>query len=123
MLAALGGVFEGCLDVPLVEPPPPLLVVVITLSGPPTLQVDAHPGLRGVVTERHATAPYTYFRVSPPAGTAQWVVTMGDCPPAGEPVVVDVMATQHDFYSRRLDRTFEELSFGVARTPRPSPGA
>ncbi len=125
LLATLGSLFQGCADVPLVAPPAAAPVAVATLSGPPTLDAGRpHADVAGIVTERLPSAPYVYFRVSPPAGTAQWVVTMGDCPPAGDPVVVEVMTVEHAFYSRRLDRTFDELAFGIARTPEHrTPGA
>ena len=68
--------------------------------------------LVGVVEERLAAGSYTYLAVRV-GETQHWVATMGPGREPGERVKVRSMGTRTDFFSRRLDRTFSELVFGV----------
>jgi len=66
----------------------------------------------GVVEQRLEAGAYAYLAVR--SGDAlRWVATMGEGRPPGTRVVVKSMGTRTDFFSRRLDRTFSELVFGV----------
>jgi len=69
--------------------------------------------LMGVVAEHLPAGGYTYLWVEPEHGEARWVVTMRRDVGAGDRVRVDSLGSRHDFYSRRLDRRFAELVFGV----------
>ena len=69
--------------------------------------------LVGVVAEHLPAGGYTYLRIEPERGPAQWVVTTRRDVGAGDRVSVDSLGSRHDFYSRRLDRRFAELVFGV----------
>ena len=66
----------------------------------------------GVVEERLAAGSYTYLAVRTDSAL-RWVATMGDGAPLGARVQIENMGTRTDFFSRRLDRTFPELVFGV----------
>ena len=69
--------------------------------------------LVGVVAEHLPAGGYTYLWVEPEQGDSRWVVTMRRDVGAGDRVRVDSLGSRHDFYSRRLDRRFAELVFGV----------
>jgi hypothetical protein len=69
--------------------------------------------LVGVVAEHLPAGGYTYLRVEPEHGEPRWVVTMRRDVGAGDRVRVDSLGSRHDFHSRRLDRRFAELVFGV----------
>ncbi len=87
-----------------------------SLSGPPTGLVAPPLGqerLEGVVARRLPAGGYTYLQVELEHGEPRWVVTMRRDVAAGDRVRVDNLGSRHDFYSRRLDRRFAELVFGV----------
>ncbi|WP_437730435.1 hypothetical protein [Sorangium sp. So ce1335] len=68
--------------------------------------------IAGRVEERLPAGSYTYVAVR--AGEAlTWAVTLGDAPPPGTPVEVRSMGRRTNFHSRRLERTFPELVFGI----------
>lgn len=69
--------------------------------------------LVGVVAEHLPAGGYTYLWIEPEHGDSRWVVTMRRDVGAGDRVRVDSLGSRHDFYSRRLDRRFAELVFGV----------
>jgi hypothetical protein len=69
--------------------------------------------LVGVVAEHLPAGGYTYLWVEPEEGPARWVVTMRRDVGQGDRVRVDSLGSRQDFYSRRLDRRFAELVFGV----------
>jgi hypothetical protein len=86
------------------------------LSGPPTGLVPPAPGqehLVGVVAQHLPAGGYTYLQVELAQGEPRWVVTMRRDVGTGDRVRVDNLGSRHDFYSRRLDRRFAELVFGV----------
>ena len=66
----------------------------------------------GVVEERLEAGSYAYLAVRD-GDAVRWVATMGEGRPPGTRIVVKSMGTRTDFFSRRLDRTFSELVFGV----------
>jgi hypothetical protein len=66
----------------------------------------------GVVEERLEAGSYAYLGVRT-GDRLRWVATMGEGRPIGARVSVRSMGTRTDFHSRRLDRTFSELVFGV----------
>jgi hypothetical protein len=68
--------------------------------------------LAGRVEERVAAGPYTYLDVRG-AERRVWVVTLGRGAPRGASVRVRSLGQQQNFYSRRLQRTFPELVFGL----------
>jgi hypothetical protein len=85
-------------------------------AGPLAGLVPPAPGqeqLVGVVAEHLPAGGYTYLWVEPEQGPARWVVTMRRDVGAGDRVRVDNLGSRQDFYSRRLDRRFAELVFGV----------
>ena len=69
--------------------------------------------LVGVVAEHLPAGGYTYLWVEPEHGDPRWVVTVRRDVGAGDRIRVDSLGSRHDFYSRRLDRRFAELVFGV----------
>lgn len=88
------------------------------LEGPPTDLVPPAPDeatLFGTVAELLPAGGYTYLRVEPERGEPRWVVTLRRGLEPGARVEVDNIGSRHDFYSRRLDRSFPELVFGVVR--------
>jgi hypothetical protein len=66
----------------------------------------------GRVEQRIAAGPYTYLDVRG-ARERVWVVTLGSGAPPGSPVRVRSFGRQLNFHSRRLQRTFPELVFGL----------
>lgn len=79
------------------------------LAGMPEL--DPPDGnFSGVVAERLDAGGYTYLRVDD-----TWVVTLGGGQAVGATVDVVSMGVRSDFRSRRLDRTFSHLVFGIVR--------
>lgn len=87
-----------------------------TLSGPPTGLTAPAPGeqrLSGTVIEHLPAGSYHYMRIAPEHGEPRWVVTMGGEYHEGAVVEVSNFGARRDFYSRRLDRRFAELVFGM----------
>ncbi|MCA9709008.1 MAG: hypothetical protein KDK70_24400 [Myxococcales bacterium] len=87
-----------------------------TLEGPPTELVPLPPGqerMVGTVLEHLATGSYHYLRIAPEQGAPRWVVTMGGEFREGARVEVTGFGAREGFYSRRLDRRFDELTFGM----------
>jgi hypothetical protein len=87
-----------------------------SLAGPPTELVPPAPGqeqLVGVVAQHLPAGGYTYLQLELEHGDPRWVVTMRRDVGTGDRVRVDNLGSRHDFYSRRLDRRFAELVFGV----------
>ncbi|MGK4002468.1 hypothetical protein WMF31_07590 [Sorangium sp. So ce1036] len=73
--------------------------------------IDRAP-ITGVVEERLPAGSYTYLAVRTDAAVV-WAVTLGDAPPPGARVRVRSMGSRTSFHSRRLDRTFPTLVFGI----------
>lgn len=65
----------------------------------------------GVVAERVPAGSYTYLRIAD--AEPFWIATMGTGPAPGTPVTVNSFARTSDFHSKRLDRRFATLHFGV----------
>lgn len=74
-------------------------------------EIDRAP-FTGVVEERLPAGSYTYLAVRTDA-TLVWTVTLGDAPPPGARVKVRSMGSRTGFHSRRLQRTFPTLVFGM----------
>ncbi|WP_437677763.1 hypothetical protein [Sorangium sp. So ce131] len=68
--------------------------------------------IAGRVEERLAAGSYTYVAVRTDVDLV-WAVTIGDAPPPGTRVKVRSMGRRTSFHSRRLDRTFPALVFGL----------
>lgn len=66
----------------------------------------------GIVRERLPAGTYVYLGVESDRGL-RWVATTGSTAAIGAHVHVQSMGTRRDFHSRRLDRSFDELVFGV----------
>ena len=66
----------------------------------------------GIVRERLPAGTYVYLGVESERGL-RWVATTGSTAALGTHVHVQSMGTRRDFHSRRLDRSFDELVFGV----------
>ena len=79
----------------------------------PDVEID-HRELEGTVAERLPAGHYTYLSVHTEGGP-QWVVTLGEGEAVGTEVTVKSFGLRRAFRSRRLDRTFDELRFGVVR--------
>ena len=68
--------------------------------------------LSGTVAERLSAGPYTYMSIECDDGR-YWVVTLGSGEQVGSTVNVKSFGFRYGFRSRRLDRTFDELRFGI----------
>ena len=84
-----------------------------TQAGPPR-GLEAMPEderrLVGTVVERAVAGSYRYLALET-EGQRRWVVvSMGDAQ-IGEQVEINAFGRQRDFYSRRLQRGFDELLF------------
>lgn len=69
----------------------------------------------GRVSDLMHAGSYTYLYVTLADGSARWVVTMTRGIELDADVTVSNMGVQHDFHSKRLDYSFDELVFGVVR--------
>ncbi|WP_437967141.1 hypothetical protein WMF04_47620 [Sorangium sp. So ce260] len=67
----------------------------------------------GTVEERLPAGSYTYLSVRPDSGAPLWAVTLGGGHPVGARVSLRSFGRRTDFASRRLQRTFPVLVFGV----------
>lgn len=70
--------------------------------------------LNGYVAERLSAGSYTYLSVKTADGP-HWVVTLGKGEAVGTAVTVKSFGIRREFRSRHLDRTFDELRFGIVR--------
>jgi hypothetical protein len=88
-----------------------------TPLGNPLLSLSPagdHGPLEGRVAERLAAGSYTYLALAVPGrAEPRWVVTLGAGEPRGTQVKVRSFGQRSDFYSRRLQRSFSELVFGI----------
>ena len=86
-------------------------------SGPPAMDppgpLDA--AFTGEVVERLPAGSYCYLQVQTDNGRSHWVATVGKGHPIGTAVRVKSMGVREAFRSRRLERTFERLLFGIVR--------
>jgi hypothetical protein len=70
----------------------------------------------GRVEEVLRAGSYTYLLIVCDDDSAQrWVVTLGRGADVGDQVAIHNMGTKQDFRSKRLERTFAELVFGIVR--------
>jgi hypothetical protein len=69
--------------------------------------------LQGRVEQRLPVGGYTYLALRRADDSVLWVVTLGRGAGLGEQVAVRSMGRRTDFYSRRLQRTFPLLVFGI----------
>jgi hypothetical protein len=67
--------------------------------------------LRGRVHERLRAGSYTYLDLRLHDGSQHWLVVMGQAPATGQEIEAVNMGTRTNFRSRRLDRTFERVTF------------
>jgi hypothetical protein len=67
--------------------------------------------MRGRVNERLRAGSYTYLDMRLHDGSQEWIVVMGKAPAPGEDIEAVNMGTRTNFHSRRLDRTFDRLTF------------
>jgi hypothetical protein len=67
--------------------------------------------MRGRVNERLRAGSYTYLDMRLHDGTQEWIVVMGKAPAPGQEIEAVNMGTRQNFHSRRLDRTFDRLTF------------
>jgi hypothetical protein len=88
-------------------------------GGMPFSRLLAPEQLTGEVVELLPAGSYLYVRLREPGGGTIWVATLREALALG-PAEVTVFGWREAFVSRRLDRTFERLAFGVVH-PRPAP--
>lgn len=74
--------------------------------------IDDRP-IEGRIEQRLDAGSYTYLALRTSAEEPLWAVTMGRGAPPGTRVRVRSMGHSENFYSRRLDRTFSVLVFGI----------
>jgi hypothetical protein len=67
--------------------------------------------MRGRVNERLRAGSSTYLDMRLHDGSQEWIVVMGKAPAPGEDIEAVNMGTRTNFHSRRLDRTFDRLTF------------
>ena len=68
--------------------------------------------LRGRVNERLDAGSYTYLDLRLGDGRQHWIVVLGKAEAEpGQDIEAVAMGTRTDFHSRRLDRTFDRLTF------------
>lgn len=85
-------------------------LVGITSQGDQASERGTH--LHGRIAERLPAGGYTYLDLVLADGSQHWVVVMADnVPDTGHEVDVVAMGTRTDFYSRRLGRRFDRLTF------------
>lgn len=103
-IAAFGVFLAGCQ--PAAAPPPR---PVAAPASPLAAAEPTDAPLTGRVVEALPAGGYTYLRLDGPA--PRWAVVSGAAPAVGEQLSARVFARAPGFHSRRLDRTFAELSF------------
>lgn len=118
LLLALG-LLGGCVERPPATDAPPKESAEAsqTPTGMPRVQAPSVTAIRGRIEQVERAGPYTYVRLDPAAG-GSWVVVMGTLPSAvGDDAAFVIHGTRTDFYSKRLDRQFDELLFGQLDAP------
>ncbi|HEX5659147.1 MAG TPA: hypothetical protein VFX59_18265 [Polyangiales bacterium] len=95
-------------------------------GAPPAPQADPlaslvrsaleEPPLFGRVQERISAGSYTYLALRTERDELRWTVTMGRGEPEGTEVRVRRLGFSPSFYSKRLQRAFPNLVFGVVHT-------
>jgi hypothetical protein len=64
------------------------------------------------VNERLRAGSYTYLDLRLGDGSQRWIVVLGKAEAEpGQDIEAVAMGTRTDFHSRRLDRTFDRLTF------------
>lgn len=112
-LAAMVQALSGCEPASsLAESPPPLHGSPLAGAGAPSPEARL---FEGVVTRVLPAGGYTYLAIELDDGSDRWVATMGAGEPKGRRVRVHGFAARADFTSRRLERTFDHLVFGMVR--------
>lgn len=105
LLAACGG-----------APPAPAVVADAPIGGSPLAGIapvaEGDREFEGIVRERLPAGSYLYLAVEHD-DRLRWIATTGSDAELGARVRVQSMGVRHDFHSRRLDRSFDELVFGV----------
>jgi hypothetical protein len=115
ILVILG--LTGCSKAPEADqsgPPPDAKPA--TRANPLTGAAEPTAGERsfaGQVVERLDAGGYTYVAVDRGEGRSTWVATMGRGAEVGARVRVEGFAVKEEFHSRRLDRRFDRIVFGV----------
>lgn len=92
------------------DPQPALSANPLAEAAAPT---DADRNFAGQVVERLDAGGYTYVAVDRGEGRSTWVATMGRGAEVGSRVRVEGFGVKEDFHSRRLDRRFDRIVFGV----------
>ncbi len=68
--------------------------------------------LRGRVSQRLDAGSYTYLDLRLGDGGQHWIVVLGKAEAEpGQDIEAVAMGTRTDFHSRRLDRTFDRITF------------
>lgn len=81
-------------------------------AGMPAVQDSEIDTLQGTVASVERAGHYTYLELDAD-GQRRWIVVMGTTDAeVGDELEFTIFGTAHDFASRRLGRTFEELFFG-----------
>ncbi|MFO0632703.1 MAG: hypothetical protein U0168_07635 [Nannocystaceae bacterium] len=100
--------------------PRPAAAAVNPLQHAATATIDEH--FDGTVRTRLRAGSYSYLAIDDGART-RWVAVMGEGLPEGSHADVHAVARRHDFFSRRLDRRFDELAFASVRARGATPVA
>ena len=80
------------------------------LAGASTAERGAR--LRGRVNQRLEAGSYTYLDLRLGDGGQRWIVVLGKAEAEpGQDIEAVAMGTRTDFHSRRLDRTFDRITF------------
>lgn len=107
---------SGCSRAPTTQDPPPEAAAP-ALTQSPLIGIAAgdEKSFGGVATERLAAGPYLYFAVDN-GGARRWVATLRTSEAkVGDWVSVNSFGVRENFVSKRLDRTFERVHFGIVR--------
>ncbi len=77
--------------------------------------------LQGRIAERLSAGSYTYLDLELSDGSHRWVVVLGrDVPAVDREIKVTAMGSRADFYSSRLGRRFDHLTFAsIAKGDKP----
>jgi hypothetical protein len=74
----------------------------------------------GSVVERLSAGPYTYLRVASDEGIDRWIVVVGHGEELGTRIGTRSFGARSQFFSKRLDRTFDELHFALIHRLEPT---
>ncbi|MEW5851757.1 MAG: hypothetical protein AB2A00_23410 [Myxococcota bacterium] len=86
-----------------------------TSTGMPFVRDAVSTTHHGTIRQVLSAGPYRYVQCQLEDGSEVWVATLGGEHRVGMRASITRFARRQDFHSRRMDRTFTDLWFGIVR--------